>query len=62
VKGLVFLYPVGGGLGWLLVGGFIVPVIILFVFFILELRGMSAFPMHEDSAIATPDTRIPAAH
>lgn len=57
-------FDVGGGQGWLAIGGFVIPVVILFVSFILSLRGMAEFPMHEDheshngSSSAAPDIRI----
>jgi len=35
----------GGGQGWILVGGFIVPAVILAVVFVLGLRLLAAFPM-----------------
>ncbi len=51
----------GGGQGWIAIGGFAIPSIILFVFFILSLRGMAEFPMHEDHAgphAANPEIRV----
>jgi len=55
---------VGGGQGWIAIGGFAIPVVILFVSFILSLRGMAEFPMHKDheghngSSSAAPDIRV----
>lgn len=52
---------VGGGQGWIAIGGFAIPFTILFVFFILSLRGMAEFPMHENHAgqpVSPPDIRI----
>ncbi|HEX4485281.1 MAG TPA: cytochrome c oxidase subunit II [Terriglobales bacterium] len=37
---------VGGGHGWVLGGGLVLPLIVLCVLFVLGLRLMSAFPMH----------------
>ncbi|HEX6212647.1 MAG TPA: cytochrome c oxidase subunit II [Methylomirabilota bacterium] len=46
----------GGGLGWVLVGGFAIPVVILAVFFVMTLRSLAAFPMprHADD----PEIRV----
>lgn len=52
---------VGGGHRWVGIGGFSIPVLILFVVFILSLRGMAEFPISPDrngSANPTPDIRV----
>jgi len=47
----------GGGHGWILIGGFAVPFVILATFFIIGLRDMAAFPMR-DGEIPDPEIRI----
>lgn len=51
----------GGGQGWIAIGGFAIPALILTVFFVLSLRGMAEFPMHENHEnhqIANPDILV----
>jgi cytochrome c oxidase subunit 2 len=50
-------YDVGGGQGWLLIGGFLIPALILAVVFVLGLRTMTAFPLH-DGEHRKPEIRI----
>lgn len=47
----------GGGQGWILVGGLLVPAAILSFIFIAGLQGMSAFPM-TDGEIPAPEIRV----
>lgn len=39
----------GGGHGWITIGGLIIPFIVLFVLFVLGLRLLASFPIHEAS-------------
>lgn len=39
----------GGGQGWITIGGLIIPFIILFILFVLGLRLLASFPIHEAS-------------
>ncbi len=39
---------VGGGQAWMAIGGFGIPFAIIFVFFVLGLRGMAEFPLHTE--------------
>lgn len=41
-------HDVGGGQGWLLWGGFVFPAVVLGVLFVMALRGMERFPLHDD--------------
>lgn len=47
----------GGGQGWIHIGGFIIPFVVLIVVFVLGLNLMSAFPLHGHAGIP-PDIRI----
>jgi cytochrome c oxidase subunit 2 len=47
----------GGGQRWILVGGFLVPGVVLGVFFVLTLRTIDRFPLHEGGH-ARPDIRL----
>lgn len=40
-------YDAGGGHSWVLIGGFAIPAVILFVIFVMGLDSMSAFPLHD---------------
>lgn len=48
---------IGGGQGWILIGGFIIPFVILATIFVLGLNTMSAFPVH-DGGHMQPDIRV----
>jgi cytochrome c oxidase subunit 2 len=51
----------GGGHAWMAIGGFAIPLVILSAFFVLSLRGMAEFPMHEDHEDhngAAPEIRV----
>jgi len=48
---------VDGGHSWILIGGFVVPVIILAVIFGLGLKTLSGFPMHDGEA-SDPQIRV----
>jgi cytochrome c oxidase subunit 2 len=48
----------GGGQGWVLIGGFAIPFVILAVIFVLGLRVMAGFPMHDGGHDEPPDIRI----
>ncbi len=50
---------VGGGQGWIAIGGLIIPGIILFVIFVLGLQLMASFPIHDPHmADMAPQIRI----
>lgn len=40
---------IGGGQGWITIGGMLIPFIVLFVLFILGLQLLASFPIHEAS-------------
>lgn len=40
---------IGGGHGWITIGGMLIPFIILFVIFVLGLQLLASFPIHEAS-------------
>lgn len=48
---------VGGGQGWILIGGFLIPFAILATIFVLGLNTMSAFPVH-DGGHMRPEIRV----
>ena len=48
---------IGGGQPWVLLGGFLVPIIILFAFFIGTLHSVNRFPLH-DGEHYRPDIRV----
>jgi cytochrome c oxidase subunit II len=47
----------GGGQSWIVVGGFIIPVIVLFIFFVFSLSSLRRFPIHAATEIH-PEIRI----
>jgi cytochrome c oxidase subunit 2 len=47
-------WDAGGGMTWVTIGGFTIPVIILAVMFIVTLKTMAAFPMGNDEMHAPP--------
>ena len=47
----------GGGQSWILIGGFAIPAVILAVVFVLGLRTMMAYPLH-DGTPGTPEIRL----
>jgi cytochrome c oxidase subunit 2 len=52
-------FDIDGGQRWIVIGGFIIPAIILAVVFIYGLSSMSAFPLHDHhGAMGPPDIRI----
>lgn len=48
---------VGGGQGWIITGGFIIPFVILASIFVLGLKTLAAFPVHDGSHM-TPEIRV----
>ncbi len=50
-------YDIGGGQWWILIGGFLIPTLILAVVFVLTLRTMAAFPLH-DGQPREPEIRV----
>jgi cytochrome c oxidase subunit II len=50
-------YDAGGGHSWVLIGGFAIPAVILFIIFVMGLDSMSAFPIHDGHETA-PEIRI----
>jgi cytochrome c oxidase subunit 2 len=46
----------GGGINWILIGGFAVPAVVLAIVFVVTLRSMSAFPL--EARDAEPDLRV----
>ncbi|HTW63567.1 MAG TPA: cytochrome c oxidase subunit II [Bryobacteraceae bacterium] len=54
-------FDAGGGHSWMAIGGFAIPLVILSTFFVLSLRGMAEFPLHDDHAdhnVHPPDIRV----
>lgn len=52
---------IGGGQGWVAFGGFVFPVIVLTIVFVLGLTAMSHFPVHAGGSMAlAPDIRVTA--
>lgn len=47
----------GGGQSWIIIGGFAIPVVILFVFFVMAMGWLTRFPVHAANAIH-PEIRI----
>jgi len=47
-------WDAGGGMAWVTIGGFTIPVIILAVMFVVTLKTMAAFPMGDDEMHAPP--------
>lgn len=50
-------YDASGGHSWVLIGGFAIPAVILFVIFVMGLDSMSKFPLH-DGKETTAEIRI----
>jgi cytochrome c oxidase subunit 2 len=50
-------YNIGGGQSWILIGGFLIPAVILAAVFVLTLRTMEAFPLH-DGGQREPEIRV----
>lgn len=48
---------VGGGQDWIITGGFAIPFVILITIFVLGLKTLSAFPVH-DGGHVTPEIRV----
>src|SRR5690606_11192943 len=51
-------YNAGGGEGWIVVGGFVIPAISFAAVFVMTLNSMAAFPMTHDSGHGRPDIRL----
>ena len=47
----------GGGQNWIVIGGFAVPVVILFVFFVWNITSLSKFPVHANTMMH-PEIRV----
>jgi cytochrome c oxidase subunit 2 len=47
----------GGGQGWILIGGALIPGVVLAVFFVLALVKMDNFPLH-DGSVHEPEIRV----
>jgi cytochrome c oxidase subunit 2 len=48
---------IGGGHDWVIIGGFVIPFVILATIFVLGLNTLAAFPVH-DGAHAHPEIRV----
>ena len=48
----------GGGQGWILIGGFLVPLVMLTVIFVRGLTVMAAFPLHDGESEQDAEIRI----
>ena len=49
---------VGGGQNWILIGGFTIPFVVLALVFVIGLRAMSKFPLHDHAAHTPPEIRV----
>jgi cytochrome c oxidase subunit 2 len=48
----------GGGQGWILIGGFLIPALAFGTLFVLTLEKMDEFPLHDPQAEHAPEIRI----
>jgi cytochrome c oxidase subunit 2 len=51
-------WDTGGGQTWIVIGGFGIPVVILFVFFVLTVVWLTRFPVHDGHDMEHPDIRV----
>lgn len=51
-------WNVGGGQRWIVVGGFVIPFIVLTVFFLLSTVSMKSFPVHDGDYMHHPQIQI----
>jgi cytochrome c oxidase subunit 2 len=47
----------GGGHSWILIGGIVIPALVFAALFVLTLRNMDRFPLHDDS-VHQPEIRV----
>jgi cytochrome c oxidase subunit 2 len=51
-------WDIGGGQRWILVGGFLIPFIVLSAFFLMSTVSMRSFPVHDGDYMHHPEIRV----